>query len=123
MTIYRNKAFYQTFVLTDSVTKAPIDISSWTFSAQFRLNIEDNVSLIDVTVGNGLYFNTDGADGKLDLRLLQAATELMFTRLPHQPISPKSKFTVFFDLIRTDGEDVFQFRAQLPMETSYTRDI
>lgn len=124
MSIFRGKSFTHTLTITDSVTGLVVDISTWTFSAQGRLHINDTTSLIDMTTGNGkLAFTTNGTDGKLNMVLSEADTENIFLALPNQPIDPKLKFKMVFDMIRTNGPDVFLFRAKIALETSVTRDI
>lgn len=122
--IFRGKSFSHTFTITDATSGDAEDISAWTFSAQGRLKIDDELSLIDMTSGNGrLAFNTDGTDGLLDMLLTEGDTEDIFLALPDQPIAPHLKFNMIFDVIRTNGPDVFLFRAKVPLETSITRDI
>lgn len=124
MSIFRGKSFSHTFTIADVVTGLVIDISAWTFSAQGRLKIDDSGSLIDMTTGNGkLAFTTNGTDGKLDMLLTEADTENIFLALPDQPVLPHLKFKMVFDIIRTNGPDVFLFRAKVPLETSVTRGI
>lgn len=124
MSIFRGKSFAHTFTLTDVVGGAALDISTWTFSAQGRLKIDDDDSLIDMTTGNSRFvFITDGTDGLLGMRLSETDTENIFLALPDQPVSPKLKFNMVFDVIRTNGPDVFLFRAKVKLETSITRDI
>jgi hypothetical protein len=91
MTIHQGDAFQQNFTLTSKTTRAPVgDITGWTFEAQFRVELGDEVALATLTSENGGFAVIDGPNARLQMIVTAEQTATF----------PVGK--VVFDVLRTD---------------------
>jgi hypothetical protein len=109
MTIYQGTLYEAFFTFTETDLTTPVDISTWTFEADFRQYVESTTTLLTITSG---FEVVDGATGRLRLQLLAAETELL----------PEGK--VVFDVHRTDDDPGprWLFRGTVKVRQSVTRD-
>lgn len=91
MPIYRGTDFYLPFQLLRRVDSTPINISSWDFGAQFRVNPDDEEAALSTSLSGGHWVVTDGDLGKLKFVLTKTQTADL----------PLGK--LYGDLLRIDG--------------------
>lgn len=90
MAIYQDTYYSQNLVFEDS-NGNPVNISGWTFTAHFRVNVGDaNPPLLTLTTANGGFTVVDAPNGKLSMVITQVQTSLL-------PVG-----NVVTDLMRTD---------------------
>jgi hypothetical protein len=89
MAIYQDTYYLAPFAVTAS--GSPANITGWTLSAEFRVNVSDaDPPLLTLTTENGGFVITDPANGKFQMQLTKAQTSLL-------PVG-----RVVFDIMRTD---------------------
>jgi hypothetical protein len=96
MSIYRGAAWSQGFVLKYKSSGLPINISAWTFRAEFQVKASDAVALVQLTTSNGGITITDGANGKFTMSMTGGGVAGQTDGLPLGRI--------VFDVVRTDTE-------------------
>lgn len=90
MPAFQSDYYVRGFVLKDSNTAAPVDITGWALQAQVRENLDDVTALLDLTTANGGLAITSGVGGRFEIRITAVQTALL-------PVG-----RVVFDVRRTD---------------------
>jgi hypothetical protein len=102
--IYQDTYYAQGFVLQDK-TGAPINITSFVWTAAFRVNASDaDPPLLTLSTGNGGIITTDGPNGKLQVAMTAVQTKTLplgtihadFMRTDQVGVSPQRYFGATF---------------------------
>jgi hypothetical protein len=116
MTVFQSGYYSKGFTFTQASNGAALNITGWTFHAQFRTSLTDPTVQLDLTTANGGFAVTDGVNGRVELRITKTQAALL----------PKGKLV--FDVFRTDAgaapngtDPVFQFSGSLQVGQAVTR--
>jgi hypothetical protein len=103
-TIYQGTAHTIGFVFTGQ------NITGWQFQASFKESRNDTTALVTLSTGNGGFVVTDGAAGRVEMRLTPTQTELL-------PVG-----RVVYDVLRTDlaNGPVYYFGGDLKVKQAVT---
>lgn len=85
------QATYYAKVFVFKQNGVPINISGWTFRAQFRAQVTDTAVLLELTTANTGFAITDAVNGKVEMRITSAQLNAM-------PVA-----VAVFDVMRTDA--------------------
>ncbi|HLL28968.1 MAG TPA: hypothetical protein VKT73_15130 [Xanthobacteraceae bacterium] len=85
---FQGSYFSAEFTITDGTN--PIDITGWTFDAQFRARVTDDQILLELTTANTGFQMIDAPNGRFRIQMTEEQTENL----------PEGKLV--FDIMRTD---------------------
>lgn len=88
--VYQGTAYTLNFTFEDD-DEVVIDITGWTFATDIKDSRSDDAALVSLTTANGGFVVTDGPNGRLDMIITAAQTDLL----------PEG--SMVFDLLRTDS--------------------
>lgn len=88
--VYQKTAYTLNFTFKDD-NEVVIDITGWQFASHIKDARADATALVTLTTANGGFVVTDGPNGRLDMILTAAQTNLL-------PVG-----SMVFDLLRTDS--------------------
>lgn len=91
MPAYQGTYYARGLIFIDADTELPVDISGQTFEADVRDEIADTTTLLTLNTDNGGLVVTDGAAGRLEIRITAEQTEEL-------PVG-----RMVFDILRTDA--------------------
>jgi hypothetical protein len=109
MPVYQGTYYAVSFTFKDS-DDAVINITGYTFEADFKESRTDTAALVSLTTANGGFVVTDGPNGMMEMRLTAVQTALL-------PVG-----RIVFDVLRTDpaSSPVYQFGGSFRVKRPVT---